>query len=86
MNRPNRRGTNSFYMKNPSSYLGNRSSYWILGFYITELSYIFYIIIRRPVAQKVRDIGVWFDIMETLGKHLFHFKILFMVFSLSGAN
>ena len=23
---------------------------------------------RRPVAQKVRDIGVWFDIMETLGK------------------
>ena len=23
---------------------------------------------RRPVAQKVRSIGVWFDIMETLGR------------------
>lgn len=25
---------------------------------------------RRPVAQKVRDIGIWFDILETLGKHI----------------
>jgi len=23
---------------------------------------------RRPVAQKVRDIGIWFDILETLGR------------------
>lgn len=29
---------------------------------------------RRPVAQKVRDIGVWFDIMETLGTIFFLMK------------
>ena len=44
--------------------LGNISKCVRLSPYVV----IIYLLTRRPIAQKVQDIGVWLDIMETLGK------------------